>query len=142
MFALQGTSLAAMQGVLSAPACQQHTLLQHPHPRSFAAARSALVLPTFAAVAAAAPLLLAAVSYRGAPPPLALVLAAWRAGVLCAFAWTAGAHVLEVVFTEPVAFADGASPDPTRALLAGLRHPDPLVQVGGCLFWGPIVHET
>lgn len=104
--------------------------LRHPTP---AAARSALLLPTAALLAAAiAPLLLPA-TYRadgGCPlPPAAVLAAAWRASVLCTFVWTMGGHLLEIVFTEPVAFGRDDSLDSARALLAALRHPDPLVQV-------------
>ncbi len=71
--------------------------LAHPatntHP---AAARSALVLPTAAlAAAAAAPVLLPR-GWAGPPPGAAGAVAGWRAGVLCAFVWTMGAHILEV----------------------------------------------
>jgi hypothetical protein len=107
-------------------------------PQPPTAARSAILLPAAAALLVAlAPLLLpplwraAAASGRALLPPLRLLLAGWRAGVLAAFVWTCGAHVLEIVFTEPVAFGGGGGGDPTKGLLVALRHPDPLVQVRG-----------
>lgn len=57
------------------------------------------------------------------------VLAAWRAAVLCVYCWSAGAHVLEVVFTERVAMASDDDPQPTATLIAALKHTDPTVQV-------------
>eukprot|EP00878_Enallax_costatus_P032148 GHUV01035258.1.p1 GENE.GHUV01035258.1~~GHUV01035258.1.p1 ORF type:complete len:337 (+),score=102.80 GHUV01035258.1:564-1574(+) len=56
------------------------------------------------------------------------VLAAWRAAVLCVYCWSAGAHVLEVVFTERVAMANDDDPQPTATLISAMKHTDPIVQ--------------
>jgi hypothetical protein len=60
---------------------------------------------------------------------LAGVLGLWRAGLLCCYAWAAGGHMLEIVFTERVIMAADDDPQPTAPLLAALQHPDPIVQV-------------
>ncbi len=98
----------------------------------FAVARAALMLPS---IALAAMLILTAATapwhgFLEALPPAPMLLRAWRAGVLVTFAWTAGAAMLEVVFTEHVAFADADAASPTLPLLLGLQHQDPVVQVG------------
>ncbi|GBF92322.1 hypothetical protein Rsub_05524 [Raphidocelis subcapitata] len=123
--------LVRAKNVLSYPIVQRPRYYRVKQ-RLRAAARSAVALPTAALAAAlAAPALLPPSWRGGGPPPLpglAAAAAAWRAGALCAFVWTMAAHVLEVVFTEPVAFGGEGAPDATRALLAALRHPDPLIQ--------------
>lgn len=63
-------------------------------------------------------------------PSLAAAAGAWRAAALLVWGWSAGAHMLEVVFTERVAMADDSDPAPTGPLLAALQHSDPIVQVG------------
>ncbi|KAI8475411.1 MAG: hypothetical protein J3K34DRAFT_484678 [Monoraphidium minutum] len=119
--------LISAGNVLCYPVVQRHRYFRVKQ-RLRAAARSALILPTLAAAAALVLPPLLPAPLRAAPPAAGLAAAAWRAGVLCAFVWACGAHVLEVVFTEPVAFAADGDSDPTRPLLAALRHPDPLVQ--------------
>jgi peptidase E len=65
-------------------------------------------------------------------PTVAAAAAAWRAGALLVFGWSAGAHMLEIVYTERVALADDSDIAPTAPLLAALQHKDPIVQVGQC----------
>jgi hypothetical protein len=60
------------------------------------------------------------------------VVGLWRAGLLCCYAWAAGGHMLEIVFTERVAMAADVDPQPTAPLLAALQHQDPIVQVRRC----------
>lgn len=61
-------------------------------------------------------------------PSLGAAAAAWRSAALLVWGWSAGAHMLEVVFTERVAMADDSDPAPTGPLLAALQHSDPIVQ--------------
>lgn len=58
-----------------------------------------------------------------------VLLGLWRGGLLCVYTWQAGAHMLEVVFTERVSMAADDDPQPTAPLLAALKHRDPIVQV-------------
>jgi hypothetical protein len=102
--------------------------------------KSALVLPTLALLPAAIATALlapaAAMSDRQQQQyswgGVAGALGLWRAGLLCCYAWAAGGHMLEIVFTERVVMATDDDPQPTAPLLAALQHKDPIVQVRRC----------
>eukprot|EP00882_Tetradesmus_deserticola_P023706 GHRQ01025812.1.p1 GENE.GHRQ01025812.1~~GHRQ01025812.1.p1 ORF type:complete len:352 (+),score=189.39 GHRQ01025812.1:92-1147(+) len=104
--------------------------------RSRALAKSSLLLPSLALLPAAllSALLAPAVAMsqwqqqQYAWGGVAGVLGLWRAGLLACYAWGAGAHMLEIVFSERVVMAAADDPQPTGPLLAALQHPDPIVQ--------------
>jgi hypothetical protein len=102
--------------------------------------KSSLLLPSLAllpaALATAALTPTAAMSDRQQQQyswgGVAGVVGLWRAGLLCCYAWAAGGHMLEIVFTERVIMAAEDDPQPTAPLLAALQHKDPIVQVRRC----------
>lgn len=123
------------KSVLSFPILQRHRYFRIKQ-RMRALVKSSLVLPSLAlGPAAALSALLAPAAAMSQQQQqryewggAAGVLGLWRAGLLCCYAWAAGGHMLEIVFTERVAMAADDDPQPTAPLLAALQHTDPIVQ--------------
>eukprot|EP00879_Flechtneria_rotunda_P014357 GHRR01014997.1.p1 GENE.GHRR01014997.1~~GHRR01014997.1.p1 ORF type:complete len:378 (+),score=149.63 GHRR01014997.1:235-1368(+) len=124
------TYLIRGKSMLSFPTLHRHRYFRIKQ-RLRAVARTCLILSTTALLASLAtnwlllppqtPLLSAWGGWTG-------VLGLWRAALLAVWAWAAGGHVLEVVFTERVAMASDDDLQPTAPLLEALQSKDPMVQ--------------